>query len=121
MARQFQISPLQAIAAIPHQRAIHLACADQRQIDPHRHTRPRRDDLARRRVPRVRRGAGNLDIAKTNRAAVGTLIARDQAEQRGFATAIRTDQPDDLALRHGQRNVVERPQVAEGFAEIGDG
>jgi branched-chain amino acid transport system permease protein len=37
---------------------------------------------------------------------LAALIARDQTEQRAFAAAIWTNQPNDLALRHSQRNAI---------------
>ena len=41
----------------------------------------------------------------------------DQREERGLAGAVDPEQRDELALRHRQRDVVERLQLAEGVAD----
>src|SRR5580698_8277101 len=72
----------------------------------------------------VERIARLVDIAEMHRladldgAVVGRLLARDHAEQRGLAGAVRPDDADDAARRQLEGEIVDQKVVAEGFVEI---
>ena len=53
-------------------------------------------------------------------AAVGLAEALDALHRRGLARAVRADQPEDLALEHVERHVVDRDGRAVGFAQMGN-
>src|SRR5436190_19094868 len=59
------------------------------------------------------RGRADLDGA-----AVGLLLARDHAEQRRLARAVRADDADDRAGRHLEAQVVDEETVAEALADV---
>jgi hypothetical protein len=59
------------------------------------------------------RGRADLDGA-----AVGLLLARDHAEQRRLAGAVRADDADDRAGRHLEAEVVDEEAVAEALADV---
>ena len=44
---------------------------------------------------------------------------RDRVDERRLARAVRADQPDELALRDREVDLVERPQAAEGDRDAG--
>src|ERR1700685_4813076 len=46
--------------------------------------------------------------------------AADAIDQAALARAVRTDQAEALAGRHVERDVLQRDEAAEAFAEIGD-
>jgi hypothetical protein len=54
---------------------------------------------------------------ETDGAGVGRKCAGDHVEDRGLARAVGTDQGVDGAGRHGEADVVHRPQAAEALAQ----
>src|SRR5688572_11175558 len=72
------------------------------------------------RVPRLV-DAGDLHRrAGADRAGVRLLGARQHAEQRGLARAVRPDDPDDAALREAEREAIDQQAVAVGLAQALD-
>src|SRR4029079_18087811 len=69
----------------------------------------------------VRRQTGDVDIAQPDTATRGLQHAGNGADQRCLAGAVGADDSDDGALRHFERHVVERPQVAVADFEVRDG
>ena len=69
-----------------------------------------------------RRGRGAADVVAVEHdpSAVGGDVTADQIEQRGLAGAVRADHPDDLALAHRERDVVDGAVAAERTTETGD-
>ena len=55
---------------------------------------------------------GDLDDAR-----IGPLEPGDAAEQRRLAAARGAEERDELARRHLERDVVERPDLSEAFAD----
>ena len=51
-------------------------------------------------------------------AGVGRLLARDHAEERGLARAVRTDHADDAAGRKRERELLEQQPVAVGLGDV---
>ena len=58
------------------------------------------------------RAADERDLAR-----IRCFLAEDDLEQRGFARAVRPDQPDALAGQERERNVVKQNASAKRFAE----
>ena len=62
-----------------------------------------------------------IDAVDDDSPAVGTLEAGDQVEQRRLADARLADECHELALRDGERHIVEyasRPCAGEGFGQM---
>ena len=53
-------------------------------------------------------------------AAVGSREAREDADQRGFACAVRPEQCKKFTLLNTKGDVVERANVGVGFANVVD-
>ncbi len=75
-------------------------------------------------TPIVRRTADDVDVgayaAHLDGAAVGASEPDDGAHGRRLARPVRTDQPVARAVRHGERQLVERHLVAEPLREADD-
>src|SRR5262249_54008343 len=63
--------------------------------------------------------AGNVKATKRDVAPRGTLHARDGADERGLAGAVRPNDGDDLARRYVKCNPVERLRIAVKDIEVG--
>src|SRR5262249_36501661 len=78
-------------------------------------------DLLPDRVRRIEIGARLVDIRQLHRvadlqgAAVRRLFARDHAEERRLAGAVRAHHTDDACGRQRERQVLDEPPVAEAF------
>ena len=81
-------------------------------------------DLLPDRLVRGQRIARLVDIAELDRlaqaqaAAVRLLLARDHAEQRGLAGAVRPDDADDGIGRDLEAQVVDQQALAEALAQV---
>ena len=53
-------------------------------------------------------------------ARVGLEQPRHDVEKRRFPRPVRTDDGADLALRHGEGDVLERPQAPERLYDVAD-
>jgi hypothetical protein len=71
-------------------------------------------------VAPVRRQLRDVFAAEQHGADVGRLKAGDHAKQRGFATAGRTEQREELAHLHGERDIVDRGEGAETLGDAAE-
>ena len=73
---------------------------------------------------RVEPGARLVDVgelhrvADAERARVRLLLARDHAEERRLAGAVRPDHADDAAGRQRERQVLDEQPVAEALRDV---
>ncbi len=58
---------------------------------------------------------GHIFLAEDDASFFGGINAVDGVEQRGFAGAVRPDQPEDLAFREIKGHICERLQTAKAF------
>ncbi|KAF1858260.1 hypothetical protein Lal_00014761 [Lupinus albus] len=95
----------------------HLEAADGQHVgapgDVLEHGLVGREAVARLVDERDLRGLADDDFA-----AVRLFDPRDHAEQRRLAGAVRADDADDRARRHGERQVVDQQAVAERFRHV---
>ena len=68
----------------------------------------------------VRRQTDDVAPGEADAALVGPDEARHRREERGLARAVRTDQPEDLALAEAQADARERLKPAVAFRELLD-
>ena len=62
---------------------------------------------------------GDLDgFADAQFARIGLLRARQHAEQRGLARAVRSDDADDAAARQVEAQILDEQFVPEALAEV---
>src|SRR5206468_2151106 len=95
----------------------HHELADGDVVQPARHVLP--DGLVAFERLAALLNEGHLDRrADLDRAAVGLLLARDHAEQRRLARAVRPDDADDRAGRHLEAQVVDQHPVAEPLGDV---
>jgi hypothetical protein len=55
-----------------------------------------------------------------DRASVGPAQALDHLERRGLAGTVGTEDAEDLPAGHGERDAVDRDQIAVAFGQIDD-
>src|SRR5208337_2245525 len=60
--------------------------------------------------------AGSL--AKRYFPAVGSDLTRQNSQQSGFTGSVRANQADTIAIRNGERNVLEKGIRSEGFRDL---
>ena len=65
----------------------------------------------------VGRPAGDLPSLKADRAGGRRQCARQHVEDCALSRPVRTDQPEDLTLADGERDVVDRGEAAEPLEE----
>ena len=61
----------------------------------------------------MRLDARNVTAAEVNGASGGLIDARDHVEGRGFACAVRTDEPYEFIRLHAQAEIANGGQAAE--------
>ena len=72
-------------------------------------------------LPQSRRRAAPDVVAQDADLAADVVVeARDQREQRRLAGAVRPEQHDEAAARHGERDIVERLDRPETVADAAD-
>ena len=91
---------------------------ERRQLGEERHLLEGAGDAVARAV--VARQVGHVPPAQEHLSARGRQGARDDVEERALARAVRTDEPDELALAHRERHAVERGEAAELLGDAAD-
>src|SRR5438477_8471532 len=62
-----------------------------------------------------------IEAEHGDRPLVGNAVALDALHGGRLAGAVRTDQSEDLALKHFERHVVDCHRAAVTFTKVGDG
>src|SRR5262249_9185994 len=97
--------------------ALHLALAELDLVEA-------AGDLLPHALVGIKRVARLVDIAEFHRRAdtqgpaVGLLLSRDHAEERGLAGAVRANDADDAAGRKLEREVVDQQPLAETLLQM---
>ena len=68
----------------------------------------------------IGRQRGDVVAVEMDAAGVGRELARELADQRALARAVRPDDGVQLAGGHNERNVIGRDDAAEAFAQVFD-
>src|ERR1700719_502185 len=93
----------------------------ERDVVEQRQLAERARDLERARQPApahdMRRLARDLGAGEDDRAAARPQRAGDQVEDRALARAVGADEPEDLALPHLARHLVDRHEAAEALRQ----
>jgi hypothetical protein len=71
-------------------------------------------------VARGRRQMRHVAAGDLDQAGILRVEAGDRAQQRGLAAAGRSKEANELALRHVERDIVQRDELAEFLREIAD-
>src|SRR5262249_35090635 len=97
--------------------ALHLALAELDLVEP-------AGDLLPHGLLRAERLARLVDIAELHRGtdaqgtAIGLLLSRDHAEERGLAGAVGSDDADDAARRQLEGEIVDQQPLAEALLQV---
>ena len=78
------------------------------------------DDFIAGRFAFLRQVAEPRAADERHLARIRRFLAKDDFQQRGFARAVRSDQPDALAGLERERDIVKQDVSAKGFAESGN-
>src|SRR5207302_11338188 len=68
----------------------------------------------------VHRQAADLGVVECNTAGAWRIKSCDAVERRALARSVRADQPEDLALLHGERHLVHGTQRPEPLRQAGN-
>ena len=90
-------------------------------IGAHAHVRKQRIGLKHNaKVARRRRQVRHVTAGDLDHAGVLRIEARDRTQQRGLAAPGRPEKADELTLRHVERDIAQRGELAKFFRQIAD-